>query len=275
MAGLDQAELVPVFQYLTKAFWLLAQPVSVIAMLLLFGLLAGLLKWRRTGVALSALALLLLGLCAYTTFGAVLIQPLEARFERPAEEPASVTGIVVLGGGMDAAVNSVRRGFELDRSGDRMVEALRLALRHPEAKVLFTGGVGVMAPEAEPETAAAVRMFTAFGISEDRLILESQARDTLENAEFSKVAARPQPGETWLLVTSAFHMPRSVALFRRAGFAVVPWPTDYLASGTEQLGIKLVDIADNIATTSTAVREWAGLLGYYVTGKIDELLPGP
>lgn len=264
------------FQYLTKAFWLLAQPVSVIALLILLGILAGLLKWRRTGIALSVLALLLLGLCAYSNFGAVIIQPLEARFERPATEPAEITGIIVLGGGMDATVNSVRKGYELDRSGDRMVEALRLALRHPEAKVLFTGGIGLMSGEnAEPETAAAVRMFTAFGVPEDRLLLESRARDTLENAEFSKLVANPQPGETWLLVTSAFHMPRSVALFRRAGFAVTPWPASYLSTGRESLSPKLADIPDNLAIASTAVREWAGLLGYYLTGKIDELLPGP
>lgn len=262
------------FPYLTRIFWTMAQPVSLVALLLVLGLLLMWLKRRRLAAASVTVATLLLALCSFTSFAYVAIGPLENRFVRPAE-PDRIDGIVVLGGGMDSGVNRVRGGWELGRSGDRFVEALRLALRHPEARVLIAGGGSALMSGQEAEAVAGARFFTDFGIARERLLLEGESRNTEENAVNARAMAQPKPGETWLLVTSAFHMPRSVGLFRRAEFPVVPWPTDYLAASNEQFGISLDEIAENLVTSNMALREWLGLVGYYLTGRIDEPLPGP
>lgn len=262
------------FPILTRIFWLLVQPVSIAVLLLILGWLLSFRAkrfWSRTFLALGTLIFLVTG---FTTFGYVLITPLETRFERPAE-PARIDGIVVLGGGMDGEVNNVRGGWELNRSGDRMVEAVRLALRHPEAKVVIAAGPAALAMEQEPEAYAARRLFESFGVAPDRLILDDKSRNTEENAQFAKALAGAEGAQTWLLVTSAFHMPRSMGLFRRAGFDVVPWPADYLASGAEGIRFKVDQSPENIAVSTIALREWAGLVGYKLTGKIDELVPGP
>ena len=107
------------------------------------------------------------------------------------------------------------------------------------------------------------------------LIIENRSRNTAENAEFSKEMANPQPGQNWLLVTSAFHMPRSMGLFRKAGFPVIAWPSDYRTSGREGIGLFRDNPADSLQTTTLAIREWAGLLGYWLSGRIDELVPSP
>ena len=232
------------------------------------------LRRRWISRALVSASLLILVLCCFTTFGYVLISPLENRFVRP-DEPGHVHGIVVLGGPMDADVSSVRGGWELTGSGDRYVEALRLALRHPEAMVVVAAGPPALSPAREPEALAAARLLADFGVSGDRVILDQRSRNTEENALFAKELAAPEAGETWLLVTSAFHMPRAVGLFRRAGFDVVPWPTDYLATGAEGFGLKPDQPAENAAVATTALREWTGLLAYSLFGKIDEMLPGP
>ena len=78
-------------------------------------------------------------------------------------------------------------------------------------------------------------IFESLGIAKSRLIMERRSRNTLENAEFSKALVAPKPGERWLLVTSAFHMPRSVGLFRKAGFAVEPYPVDWRVGGRGDL----------------------------------------
>src|SRR5690606_36369683 len=96
--------------------------------------------------------------------------------------------------------------------------------------------------DGEGDAEAAPRLLVALGVEEDRLELEGRSRDTFENASFSKQIAAPQAGETWLLVTSAFHMPRAVGVFRKAGFPIVPWPVDYKTSGTERFG----PAADNV-----------------------------
>jgi len=262
------------FPYFTRIFWMVAQPVSVIGLLLVLGLVLLWAKRRRLAGVSIALALLVLGLCAYTTFAYVLVAPLEARFVRPAE-PEHIDGIVVLGGGMDTDVGAARRSWELSRSGDRFVEALRLALRHPEARLLIAGGGSALNPGRESEAEAGARFFEDFGIAPERLLLDETSRNTEENAVNAKAVGQPKPGETWMLVTSAFHMPRSVGLFRRADFAVVPWPTDYLATGHEGFGLKLDEIAENLTISNVGLREWVGLVGYYLTGRIDEVVPGP
>lgn len=262
------------FPVLTRIFWLIAQPLSLIAICLLLALLLSFRAGRGWSRFFLMLGGLLLFVTAFTTFGYAIITPLEDRFVRPAE-PARIDGIVVLGGAMDGEVNTVRGGWELNRSGDRYVETVRLALAHPEAKVLVAAGPAALAMDQEREALAAQRMLISFGVAPERIILDENSRNTEENAQFAKELAGVVDGQTWLLVTSAFHMPRSVGLFRMVEFPVVPWPADYLASGAEGWRIKPDQAPENLAVASIALREWVGLMGYKLTGKIEDWFPGP
>lgn len=262
------------FPYLAKLFWFLFSPLSVVIGLLLIGLLAGMMRRRRLSGWLIGSATALLLVASTTNLGLLLVRPLEARFERP-DEPPTIDGIIVLGGGMNASLNGLNGGWELNRAGDRFAEGLRLALRHPEARIVVTGGITVLSDAPESEAAAAVRFFTDFGIAPDRLLAEDQARNTEENAQFSKTLAAPQAGENWLLVTSAAHMPRSVGLFRKAGFEVIPWPTDYFTASDVWPGLALGSATENLDILNAALREWAGLTAYHLTGRIDDWLPRP
>lgn len=263
------------FFYVTKIFWFLAQPLNLAIFLLLFALPAFLLRRRRLGGAAVTLSALVLVVSAWTSLGAIMLNTLEERFQRPAALPGHIDGIVVLGGGFEGAINLARGGFELNSGGDRFVETALLAKRFPDAKVLISGGTGAVLLDGEGDADTAVRFLAAFGIPRERLIIENRSRNTAENAEFSKEMANPQPGQNWLLVTSAFHMPRSMGLFRKAGFPVIAWPSDYRTSGREGIGLFRDNPADSLQTTTLAIREWAGLLGYWLSGRIDELVPSP
>ena len=118
-------------------------------------------------------------------------------------------------------------------------------------------------------------VFDSLGIDQLRLIIERSSRNTLENAEFSKTLADPRPGERWLLVTSAFHMPRAVGLFRKVGFPVEPYPVDWRTGDTSSLLSFSAVATDGLLKTDIAIREWIGLVAYRITGKTDDLLPGP
>ncbi len=76
-------------------------------------------------------------------------------------------------------------------------------------------------------------------------------------------------------MTSAFHMPRSKALFDKAGFPSIPWPVDYRTSGKEGFGLFRDNPADSLQTTTMAIREWIGLVAYWLSGRIDQPFPGP
>ena len=225
--------------------------------------------------ALAAVtAFLILALSAWTSVGALMLNPLEETFQRPAL-PAKVDGIVVLGGGFEGAINLVRGGYDLNSGGDRFVETAVLARRYPDAKVVVSGGTGTLVLEDEADAETAPRLLTALGVAPERLILENRSRNTYENAAFTRELVSPKTGETWLLVTSAFHMPRAIGLFRKAGFPVVPWPVDYRTSGTEGLGLMRDNPVDSLQTTTMAIREWIGLIAYFLSGRIDRLVPGP
>lgn len=261
------------FFFLSKIFWVVVQPVNLVGILVLAGIVLSLFRFRRLGLLLSSAGLVVLALGAWSSLGAVLLHPLEDRFPRPDPAPAAVAGIIVLGGGFEGAVNLARGGYELNASGDRFVETAILARRYPDARVVVTGGTGTLVLEGEGDADTAPRLLAALGVEPGRLVLENRSRNTHENAQFTRELVRPQPGETWLLVTSAFHMPRSVGLFRKAGFSVVPWPADYRTAGTETFGLAQDNTLDSIANLSIAIREWIGLAAYRLTGRIDRILP--
>jgi uncharacterized SAM-binding protein YcdF (DUF218 family) len=263
------------FFAITKIFGFFLQPLNFIALLFAIGIVALVLRRRRTALAFSCVAFAALALAVWSDAGALLLQPLEARFQRPANLPRDVKGIILLGGAFEGGVNRVRHGYELNAAADRVIETLKLARLYPQAKILVSGGNGSLVRDEMPDADIAPKLFAAMGIPADRLILEDRSRNTYQNAVFSKELAKPKPGDTWVLVTSAFHMPRSVGIFRKAGFPVIPWPSDYRTLGNEEFGFSHGDPQSSAGMLSLALHEWVGLLGYRMTGRIGALFPAP
>ena len=152
---------------------------------------------------------------------------------------------------------------------------LELARRYPNARIVISGGTGSLLYDEQPEAGVAVQEFEALGIPHDRISAEEQSRNTVENAVFSRLIANPQPGERWLLVTSAYHMPRAVGTFRAAGFPIEPYPVDYRTRGPSD-AVRPFSVANKgLELTDIALHEWLGLLAYRLTGRTMELFPGP
>jgi uncharacterized SAM-binding protein YcdF (DUF218 family) len=259
------------FFYASKIFWALAQPISIMMLLAAASLVFGILRWRRTALTLQAGLVIIIVLAGFTSIGAMLIQPLENRFDRP-EPPQTVSAIIVLGGSTLGRIGSARNVTELNTAGDRMTAAVALSRRYQDAPIVFSGGIGTIIADGETEAASAKRFFLEQGIPASRLVMEDQARNTEENAaltaELLDVADAPA-----LLVTSAFHMPRSIGLFRKAGVDVVGWPVDYRSTGRQGFELDIANPVLNIEILTVALREWIGLAAYRLTGRIDDVLP--
>jgi uncharacterized SAM-binding protein YcdF (DUF218 family) len=181
----------------------------------------------------------------------------------------------VLGGALGPAMTVARDQAALNESAERITIVAELARRYPKARIVYSGGDGTLRGADPREADLILPVLESFGISRDRIVLENSSRNTYENAAMSKALLDPRPGERWLLVTSAHHMPRSVGCFRRAGFPVEPYPVDWRTRGDGDLLTPFHTLSAGLARTDVAVREWIGLAAYWVTGRSSALFPGP
>jgi len=268
------------FFYVAKAVWFVLQPSTLIALLIGYGAIliwTGWARWGRRFVSIGAILLLVVGL---SPLGNALILPLEDRFPRAdLDTPPAPTGIIILGGAENRLVGSARKAPTLNEAGERLLEGAILAHRFPDAKIAFSGGDAGILYKSGSEAEGAAELLTQLGIDRDRLILESDARDTYENAVYLKkeLTARGDLDLTkrWLLITSAYHMPRSLGAFREAGFEVEPWPVDYRTRGSEDLTRPFDKVSEGLRRVDTSMREWVGLVAYWLTGRSNALFPAP
>jgi uncharacterized SAM-binding protein YcdF (DUF218 family) len=265
------------FFAISKVGWALVAPSNLIALLMALALFACLLRRVRSGMILLSVALAIYLIAGISPLGHILLRPLEDRFARPPQDMPAPVGIIVLGGGMNEIMLKDRGALVLGSEGGRMTDAVMLARRYPQARLVFTGGSAALLSDLGiTEADAARQFFLAMGLPEERLSFEDRSRNTVENAQFTYALLQPKPGERWLLVTSAFHLPRAVGLFRKAGFDVVPWPSDYKTHGTAVDYYRpSANAADGLARFEGVLREWIGLIAYRVTGKTEALLPAP
>jgi uncharacterized SAM-binding protein YcdF (DUF218 family) len=259
----------------SKIFWLIAEPVSLAIFVGLLGIVLLFTRFARAGRALMAGAMIALAVGSLTPIGVVLLRPLEDRFPQPSAAMPPPTGIIVLGGAVDTARSESRRQVYLDADAARMTAAVELARRYPNARLVFTGGSAGFPHEGLAEAISVRELWLSLGVPAEQMVFEEKSRNTWENAVFARDLVKPKPGETWLLVTSAWHMPRSVGIFRHVGFPVVPYPVAYRTFGDGREFRVSVSILDRLAMLDLGVREWIGLLAYRLAGKTDALFPAP
>jgi uncharacterized SAM-binding protein YcdF (DUF218 family) len=257
-----------------KIGWALVQPGNLLLLCLLAGMLLFLFYHGRRGkilVAVSALAFLAL---AVLPIGPAMLLALEERFPRPAALPEKLDGILVLGGAVDPALSLTHGETVFNGGVARVLAGVALARWHPEAELALVGGEGSFVPVGLPEARATYGFVVSEGIAPARIVLEERSRSTHENAVYAKRMMRPKPGEVWVLVTSAFHMPRAVATFRAVDWPVIPYPVDYKIDSRTGLRANF-SLLDGLGAATVAGKEWAGLLGYWAMGWTQELFPAP
>ena len=264
------------FFALSKTLGIVLLPTNFLIGAGLLGVVLLLTRFAWLGRKLLVISVVLLAICGFSPLGNWLLYPLESRFPAWDAAAGAPDGIIVLGGSINTDISAAHGVTVFKSAVDRMVATAALAHRYPNARIVFSGGnSNLVSNDAAKETDYALAVFESLGVAKQRLTMEGRSRNTEENAVFSKALAAPKQGERWLLVTSAFHMPRSIGLFRKAGFAVEPYPVDWRVGGRSDLLAFSVLSVQGLDRVDTGVREWMGLAAYWATGKIDQLFPGP
>ncbi|WP_417694551.1 YdcF family protein [Roseibium sp.] len=266
------------FFIVSKIGFFFVQPSNFLLASAVVGWLVTWTRWARAGRWLAGLALALLLFIGLSPAANWLMAPLEQRFPLPelTALPENIAGIIVLGGAMDTSASEGRRDVALNEAAERMMIVPYLSRLFPQAVIVHSGGQGDLVPGDVSEADGARRLFRDFGIDDARVLLEGASRNTHENAVFTKRLIEGCSDGNWLLVTSAYHMPRAMGVFRQAGHErLIAYPVDYrvIAEGGESYLFS--GVSSGLLRFDTAFREWLGLTVYWLTGRSSDLFPAP
>lgn len=239
-------------------------PLTFISLLICAG---AIFRSLRIGRLCLRGGIVLLAIAGFSPLGHNSLVWLETRHPRMTEFPDKVDGIIVLGGAIELRNSVAHQQIQLNDRAARLTEMVFLGNLYPDAKLVFTGGDGELNRTSTNESIELNTLLKNIGFNPSRVIFEGESRNTYENMEFSKTLVKPGSGEKWVLVTSAFHMPRSAAIFESNGWAVTPYPAGYLTDGQYRVYPSL-DVLGNMYKFQVAAREFIGIMAYTLTDKI-------
>jgi uncharacterized SAM-binding protein YcdF (DUF218 family) len=246
---------------LSKLLSAITQPMF---WLVLWWGLALLLLGRRRRVAAGMLwsGLAVLGLLGFKTIPDALLRPLENRYPIPtAESIDRHVGVIVLGGALeDPAILYAHGQVPLGEGAERMTVPVALLRQHPRLELIFSGGDGRLIKTGTTEAELARSFYQEQGLDMRRVRLEGHSRTTRENAQQVAALLGERCKEPWLLVTSAWHMPRSMAEFEAAACRVTPYPVDFRVGASTSW--TEYSLASALMRWQVALHEWLGLSVY-------------
>ncbi|HEY9087648.1 MAG TPA: YdcF family protein [Anaerolineaceae bacterium] len=261
------------FIFLSKFLPLLVYPLGLACILLIFVLLLRKHPRLRTTLVVFALAVLWLG--GNRWVGYSLARSLEWQY-LPAEEIPAAEALVVLGGGTEPALYP-RASVEVNTAGDRVLYAGRLYKEGKAKYVLVSGGIISFLADSEinPDEDMA-DLLELTGVPRDAIWLQGESENTHDDAAMTAEILRQHGIDRVLLVTSAMHMPRSVALFEHEGIEVIPAPTDFTVTQAgwdalfaPNLPAQAINLLPNVSTlhlTTNILKEYIGIAVYRLRG---------
>ncbi|EKE08959.1 MAG: protein of unknown function DUF218 [uncultured bacterium] len=256
-----------IFESIYRFFgwWIIEIDIFFLALLLMGGtfLILNKKKWGRKFTLAACLGFVFFGI---VPIGLWSIVALENRFPKVEQFPTEAKGMILLGGSFDEMTSKARNEPAYNLTVGKLIRFVELAKANPDLVLAYAG--------SPFEAKMGQIEFKALGLDPSRVVFEQNSKNTKENALQSALLLHPKPDEKWVLMTSAYHLPRSVGLFRKAGFNVIPFPVDYHTTGKYEpwffLGLRL-----NLEAWAAGSREWLGMLMNYLMGRSDELYPSP
>ncbi|MDD5586786.1 MAG: YdcF family protein [Alphaproteobacteria bacterium] len=260
--------------HLAQIVKMLIEPANLLCLLFLLGGIAAVLPYERVqrfGRRMCFALAVLLIIIAVIPVGHWALLPLENRYSF--EKPDHVDGIVLLAGDEDPWLTQVHHQATLGSSARRIMYFASLAREYPGATLVYSGGHSVLASSYATTNGDVARLaLKEVGIPSDRVVFEIKSRNTYENATFTAALVKPKPGQNWLLVTSASHMPRALMTFRKAGWTISPAPTDYRTAKEAKLYFDFHALR-HLRELDTAIYEYSGFLTYWIAGRIERPWP--
>ena len=263
------------FTFLSKFLPLFVYPLGLACLLILITLLFW--KKRRFAKTLLIISLVVLFLGGNKYVAYTLARSLEWKY-LPADIPASADVIVVLGGATEPAL-APRPEVELNAAADRLVHGAALYRKGVSEHVLLSGGdIDFLSLSSDSPASDMESIMEMLGVPADAIWLQGKSQNTYEDALYSCQMIKEKGAKTVILVTSAIHMPRAVAVFEKQGCDVIPSPADFTvteaawsnlwASDWQEVLINLVPSYSNLSLVTKTLKEYIGYWTYQLQGWI-------
>lgn len=251
---------------------MIATPLSFLWLLILIGLCIR--PWyRRVSSKLLIVSGIFFVILGALPVGYNMVVLLERQYARPDLMPKQVDGIIVLGGAFNSTLSEKTGMISANGNINRMIDFADLSRKYPRAKLVFSGGSGSLGKPDRKEADDAEAFMKMVGMNTRRVTFERNSRNTYENVKYSKEIVNSKKGETWLLVTSSFHMPRSVGVFKHFDWPVIPYPSGPKTDGKYKLWPTPFGVPNSFFMLGKATKEIIGAAIYYFSGKSAFLLP--
>ena len=260
------------FFIFSKLFWMFFAPDVVLLILLIVCLALFWFKQTKKGVALLNILVILFTLVSILPVGKWLFHPLEKRVSIPSVLPDRIDGVLLLGGAERLDMTGYWQQPEVNEYAERYFAFIELIKKYPDATHVYTGGIGSLNQNQPSASDVAKQLLKSQGIDIGQIMFESDSRNTYENGILTQKMVQPGPEENWILITSASHMPRSIGVFNKIGWKIIPFPVDHRVN-PEHLFTLHINPAENLKELRSALYEWVGLTAYYLTGKTTPFLP--
>ena len=256
--------------YLSKIIWLILNPFNIFIFITLLSIFLYFVKLRRLSLIIFLINFVFIALISFLPIGSYLIYNIEKEYHSYIQPPEQVDGILILGGATNPILYNEYDQISLNGSSERLVESVFIIKKFDKAKVIFSGGSGIVNRPDFDHAQVAKSFYKKIGIEIDRIIFEDNSRNTYENIIYSKKIANPKLNENWLLITSASHMKRALLIADKNNWKLIPYAVDFKYIKDFKL-IPNLKLLTNLISFQHGSREWLGLVSYYLMGRTDKI----
>ena len=257
--------------YLSKILWLIVNPFNIFIFITLFTMFLYFINFRRLSLIIYLINFIFIALISFLPIGSYLTYIIEKEFHTNTKFPDQVDGILILGGATNPLLFKEFDQISLNGSAERLVESVMIIRKFEKAKVIFSGGSGIVNRSDLGHSQVAKLFYKKMGVDINKIFFEDKSRNTHENIIYSKKIAKPKKNENWLLITSAFHMKRALLIAEKNNWKFIPYAVDFKNIKEFKLTPNL-NLLSNLNSFQSGLHEWLGLVSYYLMGRTDKFL---
>ena len=257
--------------YLSKILWLIVNPFNIFIFITLFTMFLYFINFRRLSLIIYLINFIFIALISFLPIGSYLTYIIEKEFHTNTKFPQQVDGILILGGATNPLLFKEFDQISLNGSAERLVESVMIIRKFEKAKVIFSGGSGIINRSDLGHSQVAKLFYKKIGVDINKIFFEDKSRNTYENIIYSKKIAKPKKNENWLLITSAFHMKRALLIAEKNNWKLIPYAVDFKNIKEFKLTPNL-NLLSNLNSFQSGLHEWLGLVSYYLMGRTDKFL---